>query len=45
MDMKELEQKVRDEIFDNRQPDFQSTVGYIEGYDRALRLVLRWIEE
>lgn len=45
MNIEKLEQKVRGELFDNDRQEFGISVDYQNGYDRALRLVLRWILE
>jgi hypothetical protein len=43
MDIKKLEQKVIGELFDNDHQDSRLSFDFINGYERALRLVLRWI--
>ena len=45
MDLKELKQKVQGELFDSQDRFSAGSDDYNDGYERALRLVLRWIDE
>lgn len=44
LDLKRLEQKVLGELFDNSKRDYSCSDDFQDGYERALRLVIQWIE-